>query len=371
MPYRTRVIPATVINGVGRGGGVESINYVSSNHMLLIRNHTAYRSGVGIHPGGGGLSANLGVRTFINPYTVGSGTENNDSQVKALGTTAMARSHPTSPSVSLLTSAGELYLDGIPLLPKVAMWRNETVKALANAHLSVQFGWLPIKADILAYANQVKRFDEILEAAKSQSQKNVIKVGYTYPVVQTSEYTTGTSLTRSWVSGTTYGDPGATAFTRQFFQKTWFEAKYLNYLHVTPSQETALKRAVVEADLLLGLELTPEVVWNITPWTWAVDWFTNAGDILSSVSRNLLDGMVMSNGYVMNTFRKEAYAERTGVVLHSVKKLPYWSGDDRVMTLQETKRRFRSIPYFGFGVAGGLSDRQISILAALGISRGR
>jgi hypothetical protein len=371
MPYRSRIIPPTVINGVGRGGGSESINYVSSNHMLLIRNHTAYKNGSGIHPGMPGLSSNLHVRTFINPHTLGAGTDLNDSQVKAMGTTAMARSAPSSPSVSLLTSAGELALDGIPLLPKVAMWRTETLKALSNAHLSVQFGWLPIKADIEAYAKQVKEFDDILEAAKSQSQKNVIKVGYTFPTDRTSEYYNDVSLTRDWASGASFGDPGRTHFTRSFFQKVWFEAKYLNYLHITPFQETALKRAVREADLLLGLELTPEVVWNITPWSWAVDWFSNAGDVIAAASRNLSDGMVMSNGYVMKHYRKEAIAERQGPIKHSTKGVPYWSGGERVMTLQETKRRFRSIPYFGFGTAGGLSNKQLSILAALGISRVR
>ncbi len=369
MPYRVRPIRPTVINGVSRGGGQESINYVSSNHMLLTRAFTAYKPGSGIHPGMPGLSSNLHIRTFINPYALGAGTQRNDSSIKAMGTTAMARSAPSSPAVSLLTSAGEIALDGIPLLPKVAMWRKETLKALSNAHLSVQFGWIPIKEDILNYAHQVKDFANILEAAKSQSNKNVIKVGYTFPVEQTSEYSTDVSLTRDWASGASFGDPGGASFTRTFHQKIWFEAKYLNYLHITPYQETELKNAVRTADLLLGLELTPEVVWNITPWSWAVDWFSNAGDVIAAASRNLSDGMVMSNGYVMNHYRKEALVKRRGPINHSTKGVPYWSGGEEVLSVDEVKKRFRTIPYFGFGTAGGLSNRQLSILAALGISR--
>jgi hypothetical protein len=369
---RTRAIPGTTINGITRGGGSETIEYATDGPMLLNRSFNHYTTGHGIHPGGQNVGANLGAVSYISVPSLQTSIKKSDATIRANGTSAMKWTRPLSPTVSILTSAGELYLDGIPLLPRVAMWRKETLKALSNAHLSVQFGWLPIAADIKAYCRQVRSFNAILKEADASSTMERIAVGHTWPIERTTEAYQDSYVTYNWMTGNSTGNPARTFVTKERMQKTWFEAKYLQLPPLSPRKRDKFAEFAHKADVLLGLQLTPEVVWNLTPWTWLVDWFTNAGDIVSIISENLNDSLVMSNGFVMNHHRLKAEAFRPGPVPYGPKpSVLLYSGGDRSIAFNETKSRFVAVPYFGFGTVGELTNRQLSILAALGLSRAK
>ncbi len=373
MTKRIRSIPGATHQGITRGGGTESIEYVTDGPMFLKRSYTLYvGTGQGIHPGGNNVASSLGRVTYIAARPLLTSSEYTDSEVKTLGGKAIGFTRPASANVSLLTSAGELYFDGIPLLPRVAKWRTETLKALSDAHLSVQFGWLPIKADIENYVKQVKNFDRILKEADASSQMRRIKVGHSWPEDQETVTTEEAITTRIWSSGNDSGNPAKTFVSKTRKRRTWFEAEYIQFPPVSSRQRSKFEEYAHKADVLLGLQLTPEVVWNLSPWTWLVDWFTDAGDIVSMVSQSIFDGLVMSNGYVMSHHQLRTEAYRPGPVPYGPKpSVLLYSGGDRTITLYETKKRFVSVPYFGFGSVGDLSNRQLSILAALGISRGK
>jgi hypothetical protein len=113
-----------------------------------------------------------------------------------------------------------------------------------------------------------------------------------------------------------------------------------------------------------GLTISPELLWELTPWSWAVDWFTNTGDVISNISDSQKYGLVMPYGYMME---------------HSITKYTYepvgWKLKDNLGTVQpisfvkETKRRKTAHP-FGFGVTDSdLDSGQVAILSALGLSR--
>jgi hypothetical protein len=125
-----------------------------------------------------------------------------------------------------------------------------------------------------------------------------------------------------------------------------------------------MDRAALMASKIFGLELTPEVAWNLSPWSWAADWFTNAGDVISNLTDWATDGLVLRYGYVMeHTIASNTYTfvGKTGFSNTSVRPSP-------VTLVTETKRRVKANP-FGFGVTwGGLSPRQLAITAALGIT---
>jgi len=127
-----------------------------------------------------------------------------------------------------------------------------------------------------------------------------------------------------------------------------------------------MARAAAKAGPLLGIELTPEVIWNASPWTWAVDWFSNAGDVVSNVSDWSTDGLVLRHGYIMEhivTTVQYALDRPTRIKpLGSIFASP-------VTAYLETKRREKATP-FGFEIGwNGLSPRQLAIAAALGITR--
>jgi len=119
-----------------------------------------------------------------------------------------------------------------------------------------------------------------------------------------------------------------------------------------------------EAEKLLGLPLTPDVVWELTPWSWAIDWFSNAGSVISNVSAFKLGGLVMRYGYIMEeTTITDTYSMASAGFLDDTGPVP-------PSTITYTVKRRREANPFGFGLSwDGLSPSQMLITAALGITR--
>jgi len=120
-----------------------------------------------------------------------------------------------------------------------------------------------------------------------------------------------------------------------------------------------------KARKILGLEITPEVLWELVPWSWAIDWFANVGDLVKNVHNLSSDGLVMRYGYIMeHSMVRDTYIHvgPTGFKDPKVVCEPY-------TFVTETKLRRRATP-FGFGLdLSSLTGQQKSILAALGMSR--
>jgi hypothetical protein len=126
-----------------------------------------------------------------------------------------------------------------------------------------------------------------------------------------------------------------------------------------------VSRIATQARLLYGLELSPEVVWNLAPWSWLIDWVAEVGPLMINVSAFSQDGLVLRYGYVMEeNFRRVTRINQRANVPR---------GTDLPREVRETftgKRlmRRKATPY-GFGLDfGGFSARQWSILGALGIT---
>lgn len=116
---------------------------------------------------------------------------------------------------------------------------------------------------------------------------------------------------------------------------------------------------------LLGISLTPDTVWNLAPWTWAVDWFSNAGDVVSNVTDWAVDGLVLRYGYIMeHSLVRDTYTFVGPTTFQSESQRP-----QALIFSSERKLRRKATP-FGFGLNwDGLSPRQLAIAAALGLSR--
>jgi hypothetical protein len=144
----------------------------------------------------------------------------------------------------------------------------------------------------------------------------------------------------------------------------WFRGAFTYHLPSGYDSRKKLDKIHLYADKILGLDLSPETFWNLTPWSWAVDWFSNTGDVISNVQSFAKDGLVLRYGYIME---------------HSVHKITYTLGKSYVAYntvspgdvsfVTETKKRIPASP-FGFGLTySALSAQQKAIMAALGLSR--
>jgi hypothetical protein len=118
---------------------------------------------------------------------------------------------------------------------------------------------------------------------------------------------------------------------------------------------------------MYGFDVNPEVVWNAMPWSWLADWFGNVGDVMSNLSANAADDLVMDYGYVMGTKTFSNKYTVTGTLYNMAR-----SKGSLLLSAERSivvKQRVPGHPY-SFGASpGDLSNRQIAILAALGLTK--
>jgi hypothetical protein len=132
-----------------------------------------------------------------------------------------------------------------------------------------------------------------------------------------------------------------------------------------------LRRYEALANHLFGTRITPELVWNLAPWSWAFDWFTNAGDVIHNISLLGVDGLVLQYGYAMRSMNVKHEMVQTVTSGLGGRNLGFGGLTSTRLVFTETKQRIRANPY-GFGIDDlSLSGRQLAILAALGLTKGK
>ncbi len=281
------------------------------------------------------------------------------------GATAISRTIPTAPVFSAVTAMRELRADGFPSAPGVQSWRDRTLRArnAGGEYLNVEFGWLPLVSDMRNFAKSVKSHHAILSDLRAGSSKNT-RVGYHFPSSDSFSSTQGSAFVH-WPTDTGYSTIVSANYTARQTQETWFKGCFT---YLLPESDTSIGKAqlyVEYADKLLGIKPTPENIWNSSPWSWALDWFANTGDVLANISALGQNSLALKYGYIMSSCSTET-------TVNTVSEATAFGGftAGSVTHLQEWKKRLPANPY-GFGVTGdSLSNTQKAIVAALGLTRG-
>lgn len=288
--------------------------------------------------------------------------------IHAKGTTAIARVLPTNPAAGLGVALGELR-EGIPKAIGSSLLAQNRRGALRNAageYLNVEFGWKPMIQDITQSARAIQNSEKILAQYERDSGRH-IRRRFRFPKqVTTTVTTTPTSvasptLTAYHYSGSSSGVLERTTVTTT---ETWFSGCFTYYLAAGDTARARLKKAEQQAAKLLGVRVTPELLYQLTPWSWLIDWNSNLGDVIHNISAFSQDGLVMRWGYVMCTKTvTDTYRLPTVMLVNGQKAM-----DQTFSTTM--KVRYKATPY-GFGLdTTAFSPRQWAILAALGIARG-
>jgi hypothetical protein len=304
----------------------------------------------------------------IDPALVGYPDPHSFPEADEMGTTAISRVDPGKSAASLATALGEIMKDKLPHLPGVHSWseRSNSARNAGDEYLNYQFGWLPLVNDVKDISHAVVNYDALLRQYIRDSGRKVRR-RYDFPVeISNASFDLGMAFPYSLGNDSTLTNSGYAEGRRrlkvQTIRRIWFSGAFTYY--IPPSYYgSELNRAALGARKILGLELTPDVLWNLTPWSWAVDWFSNAGDVVSNVSNLATGGTVMQYGYIMcHTVTKYTYTmDAPGMFLGSA--------PSPLVLIRETKTRQRANP-FGFGLSwDGLSPTQLAIAAALGLSR--
>lgn len=274
----------------------------------------------------------------------------------ARGTTALARTEPTRPAFDLSVFVGELLREGIPNAPGSAVREKVGLaKSSAGEYLNVEFGWLPLVRGIRDFAKTVDESDRIIREYQERAN-TIIQRSYEWPETRTTRYDAFATASMEPASALMQG---IGLYRQESWRRNWFEVEYRYFLPTGSTRNDKIRRFGSYARKLLGIDLSPEVLWNLAPWSWAADWVSNTGDVLHNVSAIGQDGLVIQHGYVMgHTGRTQEFTAS------------YASGTPQTrLDLWETKQRHAATP-FGWGVdMGNLSPKRLAILAAVGTSR--
>lgn len=299
----------------------------------------------------------IGIDPLVNPVVP------SNAVLYPQGATAISRSIPSTPVAQGLTFLTEAVKDGLPSLPGVQTWRDRTknAKNAGDEYLNVEFGWLPLVSDMRNFAKAVKDHSKILNDYKAGSGK-VTRVGYSFPSSTKSVAGTGNCFQSMPGAASNYSYVSPANYFAYQETKTWFKGAFSYHLPASDSQIGKAQLYAAYADKLLGIKPTPAAIWNASPWTWALDWFGNAGDVLANISALGQNGMVLNYGYLMTssiTRQTMTYAAHSDGFYTS-------AGTREVIT--EYKKRIGANPY-GFGVSDSdLTAAQKAVIVALGLT---
>nr|QDH89337.1 MAG: hypothetical protein H2RhizoLitter8242_000006 [Leviviridae sp.] len=291
-----------------------------------------------------------------------------DSSLDAWGAKAISEAKPTNALVDLSTALGELLgPGGIPRMTvRAGAWKHglktmkdakAASKGVADDYLNFQFGLIPTTSDVVSFAVAADSFNRLVRQYERDAGK-VVRRRWSFEPITSEEVTVTTGMPyMDPMSGVFFPANGTIVRTRNKSVRRWFSGAFTYHLPAGYSSRNKLISFESQIQQLLGIQPTPETLWNLAPWSWAVDWFSSAGDVVSNISDWATDGLVMRYGYIME------HSMSVDTYTHSS------NGVSPVTVGREVKRRRRANP-FGFGLTwNGLSPRQLAIAAALGITR--
>lgn len=290
----------------------------------------------------------------------------------AWGATGWKKFKPAKPIADVGVMLGESrelprqFSEAVKSLKALATHPLKSVRNMSfvsNQHLAYQFGWLPLMHDLEKCYKALKNTDSWLKRVRKyngewEHRGGTVSTGSGCVKTGSASIIPIPNLNNAPPEGVSTGD-----IYCSWGYRVWFSAWFKYYIADFDSATTQLRLK----SRIWGLTNTPTIVWNLLPWSWLVDWFSNLGDNIDNLIP--IDGLVAKMPCVMRhtwtrydvrvTQRYKTGLNATSYVTHSAENYKYY----------ESKSRGTASP-FGFGLSDSdLSIRQLSILAALGVQR--
>lgn len=244
-------------------------------------------------------------------------------------------------------------------------------KKVAEHFLNTQFGWIPFVNDMKNLYKAHTNIDTTLRNAISRNGKWHDRGGVLYDRRNSTERTVIENyagvVTPALSSGFydsakfSLGIPVRTELYQQTEDKVWFKGRFRYWVPSLEKNDDAYYN-VMNRIRAYGFKISPALVWNLTPWSWLADWFTNAGNVINNLSAGSSDNIAAQFAYVMR---------KTKLSIVNQSTIHLKNGPVNCLWRQEidSKKRAEASP-FGFGLSNQtLSIRQQLILVALGVTR--
>jgi len=295
----------------------------------------------------------------------------------AIGTEFLSQLRPTKAAANVAQALVETIRD-VPKIPfnglDQARKATQLLRTGSDEYLNIVFGWSPLVSDVLKICRAIVNSDKILQQYRRDSGRQIRRRAAN-PVQQTdtgseskrSKFAIGTDGyygSRMWADSGLGQGVGMVHKISESTEKYWFSGAF-SYL-LTGDEQVYEKSARFAqlANRLLGVRPDITLLWELTPWSWLADWFTNIGAVINLNNDILNDNLVVRYGYLM---RESVYTiawQHDGVPF-------YQGGSGPFSTFYKVvrKERVRATPYgFGFDLTT-LSASQLAILASLGLTK--
>lgn len=317
-----------------------------------------------------------------------------DAALRSVGTGLVNQASPLKSQANVLQAVLEIMRDGLPsalfsAITKPGSANKRTlIRAAGSDYLNHMFGFAPLVRDLAKLLTAVESIDKLVSQLIRDSGAKVHRKRDTPEVETDTQYARETvrdltlmipsgvsrqpmvSSNGYWVQSQYHAQEMSLRSTRH----VWFSGSFSydvenlrmptfvsEFFDTLQGGKEPIRDVV--AKYLLGAgegNIADSLWWELTPFSWLVDWFVNAGVVLDN--RRMFDrlGLVMDYGYVM------CEETRTRTVTTTVNNDR--GGAPTVYSSQRQEirqRRVRASP-FGFGIDNSaLSEYQLSILGAL------
>lgn len=271
---------------------------------------------------------------------------------------------PGKPELSLSVSIAELR--DLPRMLKSTLYAfRKEHRNIGSQYLNVQFGWVPFISDIQKLIVTTGKLDTLLTNLYKGNGKWHLRKGTVVnkeELVAMTEWTGTNGFAFSPALPTQlYQVPTAkTVSSSSTARRVWFSGRFRYYLPEDRMKTPEFRNNLIRK--IYGLSISPAVLWEAMPWSWLIDYFSNAGDIFDNLSSGVAGDVVAKYAYVMG-YNITSHTQRSTVMSVDNQLI---AGD--IHREQIYKDRDAATP-FGFNLSADLSARQLAILAALGISR--
>ncbi len=293
--------------------------------------------------------------TILHPDSSGNGSSR--------GAEAYAKMKPTRPSMRLLTSIYEL--KDLPSMLRQRM-TNNNLKNIGSYFLAYKFGWEPLFQDIrdmvVKQKTIEKRIDWLLRHNNKAVRTRITLANFSENAV-TRSGGPGSGILHPQLATQYFKVLPAFKEVEQFSEHWWASARWRIHLPAGPGN-IAYKRALMAE--LYGLYPSPSTIWKMMPWSWLIDWFSNAGYLIENLETTMDSRIAADYMYMMRENRITSSYE-AWATLYDRNMTPFEVrvGANRRRTW---KSRLVGNP-FGFSTNTNLSGMQMAILGALGASR--
>lgn len=251
-------------------------------------------------------------------------------------------------------------------------------KSVAENFLNHQFGWVPFLSDIVqlhdAFRNSEKYLNELLAQNNTWVRKRRVLDSTVERSLVTRLYGSGTEpgggdfrfqsfynqFVIDGIPTTSYCD-----VTQELNTRVWAVGSFKFYRpEFDVSVDEGSKLTLIKRYLTLyGLRINPTVVWKVTPWSWAIDWFSGFGKFIERLDDFVVDGIVSRYLYIMKSTEKSV--TKTSVLnFKQGQRVLQWKRN-----LSTKQRKVADSPYGFDQTWNNLSIRQWAILGAIGITR--